>query len=241
MDEPLEREPAQEPSQVHSMAESGREWMVDVFVPESRFPGPRWKRRLLLDLVLSFCPTETWRSRRNLREDKREQGAAAGHMFGQLQYARQHLWSQLPDEIRQEVLRAMEVLKGKLKDWLDNALDAPLEDATPFFSGFANALKRGSFDEAGNPAGRRGDEITYQIKLMLVKEWDEVEKLRVAEAGTPALTKFLLTKLPAHISEGHEREPALSRAFQKRIEKICERCGLSMGRRGAPKKRNSPA
>jgi len=216
--------------------ESNREWLVEVFAPKSVFPVPDWTRRLLLDLALMCSPTETWRTPKKLQTDKREQGAAAGHFFATVQCLRLR-WETLTEN--QQGLATG--LLARVREWVSKALDAPPSEAKAFFSGFANALNKGLFDQQGEPTSRRGDGITYQIKWTLVNEWDEIEKLRLAEVGTPALTKFLLTKLPAHLSEGYERNPALSRAFQKRVEKICERCGLSMGRRGAPKKRNSPA
>ena len=224
------------------------DWMVDTFCPEDRVHGPRWRRRLVYDLVRSFYPTETWRTSPALLSNKREQGAATGHLFGHWQYMRQHLWSELPEEMRPIILGCVQTVKELLKGRIDKSLDAPLEDATPFFEGLASALKsasmakykptedtpwwRGLYQVKAIPTHIRGDSLTFQIKWLLAKEWVRVEKLGESHAGVPGLEKWLLEQLPTTVRQQHTDNSQFRKSFRSRLRQICHRCGLTLAMRG---------
>jgi hypothetical protein len=175
-------------------------------------------------------PGETYRTRRQLSKNKRQQGAAAANFLFTFLFLKEKRWEDLGSLEKQ---MAWGVYRS-VRRWVYLFLHSPLSDAKEFFYGFGNALHKGAGDEHGRPTSNRGDEITFHIKHILVNEWKEVETLRLKQVGVPSLASFVLAQLPANVAAGHATNPALKKAFVGRVGKICERCGLKMAKRGNP-------
>jgi hypothetical protein len=98
-------------------------------------------------------------------------------------------------------------------------VDQPdLADIAGFFSGFARGLNTPGLKE-GRP---RRDKATSNIYSLIALHWREIETL----PNLPALEEFLTR---------HGVKPQ-SQENLKRLEKLCQRIGLKLGKRGRPKK-----
>ncbi len=110
----------------------------------------------------------------------------------------------------------LEVLRG--------VVDQPdLADIAGFFSGFARGLNTPGLNE-GRP---RRDKATSDIYIHLALHWREIETL----PNLPALEDFLTR---------HGVKPQ-SQESLKRLEKLCQRIGLKLGKRGARESDTPPA
>jgi hypothetical protein len=92
-------------------------------------------------------------------------------------------------------------------------------DALAFFKGFAKGLSRPAIERGRAASATTATPIYFRMFL----RWREIEQLQsVAE-----LRRFLIT---SGVSEQVLGDP-------KRLEKVCERMGLRLGKRGRPRKR----
>jgi hypothetical protein len=74
--------------------------------------------------------------------------------------------------------------------------------------------------------------------MLLVRNEAQVEELRLRGGSTRELADFLLTKMPAAQGRRIRENATLHDAFVKKIEKICQRIGLSVASRGRPRRKS---
>lgn len=119
----------------------------------------------------------------------------------------------LPAELERTEKRVFEAFRA--------ALDQPVRtDAAEFFRGFAHGLATPGLGEFGLRPER--ETTTTAIYRTIALHWREIEKL----PNLPALEEFLTLR---------GVKPQL-RENRKRLEKLCQRIGLKLGKRGRPKK-----
>ena len=206
-----------------------KDWLLNVSVPKSHFPEPVWVRRLRLEWCQACESTVTWRSEKGLRGNTGEEGATVGSWLAAYLELKEHHWNEFNDEQRRFVQTQGEDTKRLAAVFFE----VPRWQAAEFFKRFTRALEAGCFDPSGLPKSKRGDDLTWPIKRVMVSEWPSIKKL----GSTKELCDFLLKKLPAANAKGIEEAKNLSVAFHVRVQKICVRCGLHFKKRGRPRKK----
>lgn len=209
--------------------QSEKDEVLDAQVPKSDFPHPDWVRRLILEWSQACEVTVMWRTKDDLRGDTGEQGATIGSWLAMELWIREHYWNELNDKQRRFVLKQAKETK-KLANVF---FDAPLWQAAEFFGRFARALKKGCFGPGGLPKGGHGDDLTWEIKRVMMREWRPIGKLN----STSELCAFLLKQLPTDTAQGIKKSEMLREGFGVRVQKICQRCGLRFKGRGRPRKK----
>lgn len=111
----------------------------------------------------------------------------------------------------------------------------PASQAVEYFRGFTLGLQKGMrCQEIEVP----GETQTFTTYMLLVRNAAEVEGLRLRGGSTRELADLLLTKMPAAQGRRVQENAALHDAFASKIEKICQRIGLSMASRGRPRRKS---
>jgi hypothetical protein len=111
----------------------------------------------------------------------------------------------------------------------------PPSEAAEYFRGFTLGLQKGlRCREFEVP----GVEQTFTTYMLLVRNEAHVEELRLRGGTTRELADFLLTKMPAAQGRRIRDNELLHNAFARKIQKICQRIGLSMAPRGRPRRKS---
>jgi len=115
------------------------------------------------------------------------------------------------------------------------ACHKPASQAVEYFRGFTLGLQKGMrCQEIGVP----GEMQTFATYMLLVRNEAEVEELRLRGGTTRELADLLLTKMSAGQGRRIRENATLHDAFASKIEKICQRIGLSMASRGRPRRKS---
>jgi hypothetical protein len=108
-------------------------------------------------------------------------------------------------------------------------------EALEYFRGFTLGLQKGlRCGEFEVPGATQ----TFTTYMLLVRNEAQVEELRLRGGTTRELADFLLTKMPAAHGRRIRETELLHAAFARKIQKICQRIGLSMARRGRPRRKS---
>ncbi len=115
------------------------------------------------------------------------------------------------------------------------ACHKPASQAVEYFRGFTLGLQKGLRCREIEVAGETQTFTTY---MLLVRNEAHVEELRLRGGTTHELADLLLTKMPAEQGRRIRENATLNDAFVRKIEKICQRIGLSMASRGRPRRKS---
>lgn len=195
---------------------------------------PQWVLNVEREFSLVVLPTAKLKET-NIKITPRRMGALLGHMCEMAVWMMQTPYAQTesPDEKKKNTLTEADSIKGQealgsLDVWycavrrlakraLCSCVDQPYEDMTDFLLGYAEAFSRkpktSQVGNIGNP--------TFEIYVFMLMFWQLIEKLN----SVREFHKALVTVMGAsRIGD------------QKRVEKICQRMGLSFRKVGRPKK-----
>jgi hypothetical protein len=111
----------------------------------------------------------------------------------------------------------------------------PAAEAVEYFRGFTLGLQNGLRSREFEVPGATETFTTY---MLLVRNAAQVEELRLRGGTTRELADLLLTKMPAGQGRRIRENELLRTAFARKIQKICQRIGLSMARRGRPRRKS---
>jgi hypothetical protein len=189
---------------------------------------PEWVQRLSRELMSTLLPEAKLKV--GAEWSARELGGVIGH-----QVAYCHALDELPKVSARRAFRKLDKKTRsrairQIKRFTESralALQRSLAlascqsyaDATEFFTAFAKALARKPSDADASNFHRTTTRV-YWIMLLC---WRSVEKLRSVRELQQALCRCLEPYVVGDV---------------KRIEKICQRLGLSLGRPGRPKKQH---
>lgn len=115
------------------------------------------------------------------------------------------------------------------------ACHQPSSRVLEYFRGFTLGLRNGLRCQEMEVPGETQTFATYRL---LVRNAARVEALRMRGGTTRELADLLLTKMPAAQARRIRESALLNGAFAKKIEKICQRIGLSMASRGRPHRKS---
>lgn len=108
-------------------------------------------------------------------------------------------------------------------------------EAVEYFRGFTFGLRKGLRSNEFEVSGVTQTFLTY---VLLVRYGTQVEELRLRGGNTRELADFLLTKMPAAQGRRIRENELLHTAFARKIQKVCQRIGLSMAPRGRPRRKS---
>jgi hypothetical protein len=111
----------------------------------------------------------------------------------------------------------------------------PASQAVEYFRGFTLGLQKGLRCQEFEVPGATQTFTTY---MLLVRNEARVEALRLRGGTTRELADLLLTKMPAGQGRRIRENASLNDAYVRKIQKICERIGLSMASRGRPRRKS---
>lgn len=115
------------------------------------------------------------------------------------------------------------------------ACHKPASQALEYFRGFTLGLQKGMrCQEIEVP----GETQTFATYMLLVRNAAQVEELRLRGGTTRELADLLLTKMSAAQGRRIREDARLHDAFVKKIEKICQRIGLSVASHGRPRRKS---
>jgi len=115
------------------------------------------------------------------------------------------------------------------------ACHKPASQALEYFQGFTLGLQQGVRCQELEVPGETQTFATYRL---LVRNAAEVEALRLRGGTVRELADLLLTKMPAAQARRIRDNALLNNALAKKMEKICQRIGLSMASRGRPRRKS---
>jgi hypothetical protein len=115
------------------------------------------------------------------------------------------------------------------------ACHKPASQAVEYFRGFTLGLQKGMRCQEFEVPGETQTFTTY---MLLVRNEVQVEELRLRGGTTRELADLLLTKMPAGQGRRIRENATLNDAFVRKIQKICQRIGLSMASRGRPRRKS---
>jgi hypothetical protein len=115
------------------------------------------------------------------------------------------------------------------------ACHKPASQAVECFRGFTLGLQKGMRCQEFEVPGETQTFTTY---MLLVRNEVQVEELRLRGGTTRELADLLLTKMPAGQGRRIRENATLNDAFVRKIQKICQRVGLSMASRGRPRRKS---
>jgi hypothetical protein len=198
---------------------------------------PQWVLNVEREFALVMFPVAKLKDR-DVKITPRRMGALLGHMCESAVWMREWFESEAEEKQRENALGGKQLSEDERKagkeclnslaDWnvgmrrlakraLCSCVDQAYEDMTDFLLGYADAFSRKpktfNVGNLGNP--------TFEIYLFMLVYWRVIERLDSARQFHEFLVKVF----------GANRI-----GDQKRIEKICQRIGLSFRKPGRPKK-----
>jgi len=197
-------------------------------IPEPEFIKgdlPEWVQNVIRELLATFFPVA--KLNRQQPWTAAEVGALAGH---KLAYC--HALLEIPAVDRRVFKRldrkAVSIAKKQVIACFDSTMEAigkalvlaskrPYNDATSFFAAFSKALAM----KPSDPAGSNFHRTNTKVYWLLLRGWKTVNLLRSVRELQQALCRHLEPHIVGDV---------------KRIEKMCQRLELRLGRPGRPPK-----
>jgi len=188
---------------------------------------PQWLEKIEKEYVQATMPTVSFRAlKRPLFSDAAILGKLVGHVFANC-HEDNTGWAALFERIKPEhriILEAVVAYQRqkqmkRVRRIMADANQQSFKDACSFIKGFSMAIQKGSMTETGQPAGETS---TTKIYGMLIMHQDFIPRLQSVNELYEWL-QYMLGKSLIDDIKGF-----------KRIEKICERIGLSFRPPGRP-------